>query len=163
MSDDKHDYPQAIDSLQTCIALLEHYKKAHYLSLALSLCASVVLLVAGLSQILSLYWFLTLSSVIVLGVLEIFFAIRVGFDINLLRYLLKNLQKDNRELDASLLALDNSLIRLNLLPSIKAGRSLDERLLGCLKLFKWQTLVSISQLAWVMIATCLYVLIWGFA
>ncbi len=126
-------------SLSSCIALLEQHKKIHGLSLPVTVVAVAILLAPlALSTSPSLLWLGITTTIILLGLAEIWFALRIGFD----QQLLASISADPSDLQR----LDQALIQLKLMPSSKAGRGLEERLQGCLRLLTWQGRVVVGQL-----------------
>ncbi len=135
-------------SIASCISLLAQANKFHYLSIGLTMSASIVLLVSGLLPQLSAIWFFILIVVVLLGVGEVYCAVRAGFDQRLLSLLVK----EYIDISDDLAQLDSALIGLKLLPQDKKGRDLAKRLLGCLKLFKVQLALCYLQLAAIVFA-----------
>lgn len=131
-----------INALTSCIALLEQYTRPHALSKLITLLSVLFLLYMGVTGVLSLFWLVALAGIIMLGAIEMVYAIRVGFDLALLR----KLAGQTDSIDAGLKAIDRALTQLNLLPSDKADRSLDVRLMGCMHLFKIQAVLFFLQL-----------------
>ncbi len=129
-------------SITSCVSLLEQSSKFHFLSIGLTMSASIILLAASVFSQLSNTWFIILFLVILLGAIEVFYAIRVGFDKRLLALLVI----DGVETDTLLTRLDEALTALKLLPKDKAGRDISKRLLGCIKLFKLQLGLCYLQL-----------------
>jgi hypothetical protein len=80
-----------------------------------------------------------LSVVMLAGIAEIYLAVRVGFDAALFR----QLAADPGGPD--LAALDGALVRLELLPPIKAGRPLPARLAAAQRLLRRQAVLVIVQ------------------
>jgi hypothetical protein len=77
--------------------------------------------------------------VALLGLGEIYLAIRVGFDAALFRQLASS--RNGFDLGR----LDRTLARLELLPEAKAGRAMDERIAGARGLLRWQGLLLAAQ------------------
>jgi hypothetical protein len=75
--------------------------------------------------------------VIGLGVAQAWLAVRVGFDAALLRDVANRTQ---------FAALDAALVALDLIPPEKAGRPLDERLRGAMRLMRLQGLCLGAQI-----------------
>jgi len=137
MSDNMND----INALTSCIALVEQHSKPHVLSKGITLIAVALLLYWGIMNTLALFGLLALVGIVVLGIIEMVYAIRIGFDLSLLR----KLAGKPGEIGSGLTAIDRALTQLHLLPSDKTGRSLDVRLQGCLRLFKIQIGVCVLQ------------------
>lgn len=98
----------------------------------------LVLAVLGSLDIVSL---VLLIIVIIAGIIEAIFSIRVGFD----NRLLHQITKDNHSSEKELALLDDALIYLELISTDKTGRGLKERLKGCIVLLKWQALLCSFQ------------------
>jgi len=137
-----------INLLSSCMALIEQHKKPHLLCWSITLIASALLLYFSILSTLSLFWIIALSVIIIIGWLETFYVMRIGFDLNLLNKLslLDKLPGHPDNMDSRLAALDQALMTLNLLPSAKESRSLEARLQGCMRLFKIQTALCIIQM-----------------
>lgn len=130
------------------VALLEQHEKIHRLSLALTLLAAIVFVVAVKGDFLSFGWAIALIAIFIMGGLELFYAIRVGFDLGILR----RLEQCKDEMPTALSLLDKALVRLNLINVEKSGRKLDQRLGACIRLFKIQLGLGIGQMAaWVVV------------
>ncbi len=139
------DKDTALASIASCAALLEQHAKIHWLSVATTLIATAILLAAPmLPGPLSSLWLLAILSVIAVGLAEVWFAVRVGFDHVLLTSVVISPDK--------LQDLDRALIGLKLMPASKAGRDLDERLRGVVRLLKYQAALLCTQLAVAVIA-----------
>lgn len=82
-----------------------------------------------------------LALVVVLGLAQAFYALRVGFDARLFEALGSGMPA------ATLDRLDAALIGLGLLPQAKAGRALEPRLAGAMRLMRWQAACLIGQLS----------------
>ena len=140
-----------ISPLSASIALLAQYEKPQRFSLLLTLAALVMLL---FSSTLSFYALLSVCVVVIAGMLQIVLAVRIGFDHALLKQLVAviNAEKEPVDLDSTLADMDNSLSALGLLADIKAGRTLNSRLKGCVRLFKMQFRLLVLQLAMLLVA-----------
>jgi len=150
------NYSQRV-MIASCIGLLEQYKTAANLSLIVSGSAIILLLLGGVVKLIDSYWFFALSAVIALGVAQTIYAIRVGFDIKLL----EQVMRFEGDTDSALSAMDQSLIRLGLIVSAKAGRPLAQRLLSCVGLFKRQLGLCMAQLAVVLLCAAVQLLLFG--
>lgn len=145
------DKDNALVRITACADLLAQHSKIHYLSVALTVGVMLTsLLLAGLG-LLSLAGMLGSLLVVVLGLAQLRSAVRVGFDTALLRQLAQSTLYAEQDLQS----LDHALIALQLMPAEKAGRSLDARLQGCLRLFKQQAVWCALQLL-----TLLCLVIW---
>ena len=140
---------QAICNINSCIALLAQHKKIHNLSLFLTIGAIVAMMFFMSSKLFSFLWFWPLLIIIIIGVFELIFAMRIGFDQALLNSLAKELYQKNDTITEQLHLLDNALIQLKLIPltmQSKTSRTLNERLLGCIHLFKKQIVLCGLQI-----------------
>lgn len=131
-----------INAIASCIALIEQYTKPHLLSVSVTLATIMLLIYLAIVNMLSGFWFIVLTLIILIGVLVMVYTIRIGFDLTLLR----QLEKQENNIDAGLMALDHSLTKLKLIPASKAGRNLNTRLQGCLGLFKTQVGLCVLQI-----------------
>lgn len=138
--------------INTTIALLGQHIKLQLLSVSTTLIALLLLLGLASTNNLSRYWLIALLLITLLGLLQSFYAIRVGFDLKLL----KQLREHPVDLDSAINDLDDSLKRLRLIPKNKPSRSIEERLLACVGLFKLQTLCCTLQLVTVPILVLLH-------
>lgn len=145
------------DAISSAIALLRQYKLLHGFSLMISLAGIVVLLFMALGHELSHYWIVVVVLVIVTGIVEIFLALRVAFDIELLKGLMHTQEQGGQ----ALARLDQSLVRLDLIGSDKTGRNLDSRLAGCFRLFRRQALICGLQVFILLLAALLQLFIPG--
>ena len=141
-----------INALTCCITLIEQYRKPHIFSNGIMLISIMLILFLAITNTLSLFWLLTLASIIVLGIVEMIYAIRVGFDLTLL----KKLANKNNSVELGLKEIDSALTQLRLLPSDKTDRNLDTRLRGCIYLFKTQVGLCVLQCLIVVSAAVLY-------
>ncbi|MCK5648740.1 MAG: hypothetical protein KAI22_07655 [Gammaproteobacteria bacterium] len=145
---------QAICNIKSCIALLAQHKKIHNLSLFLTIGAIVAMMFFMSSKLFSFLWFWPLLIIIVIGIFELIIAMRIGFDQALLNSLAKELYQKNDTITEQLHLLDNALNQLKLIPTsmqTKASRTLNERLLGGVDLFKKQFVLCGSQVIIVII------------
>ncbi len=145
---------QAICNIKSCIALLAQHKKIHNLSLFLTIGAIVAMMFFMSSKLFSFLWFWPLLIIIVIGIFELIIAMRIGFDQALLNSLAKELYQKNDIITEQLHLLDNALNQLKLIPTsmqTKASRTLNERLLGGVDLFKKQFVLCGSQVIIVII------------
>ena len=132
-------------ALRCCAALLEQHSKIHAVSGATTVAAALLLLASPMfpAALPSLcLW--ALAGVILFGLTEVWFAVRVGFDHALLTSVVSSPDK--------LQDMDRALIGLKLMPASKAGRDLDERLRGGVRLLKCQAALLCVQLAIAVIA-----------
>lgn len=120
--------------LNVCIYLLRQYMKLHVLSLGATLIAVLVLSHQSVSGELSLFWFIAFTGIIITGLVEHVYAVRVGLDV----LLLQHLQKEGRDIGIMLAEIDDSLANLRLQRSARRKAGLAQRLQGCLGLLKTQ-------------------------
>ena len=153
---------QAICNIKSCIALLAQHKKIHNLSLFLTISAIAAMLFFINSQLFSLIGFWPLLIIILIGIFELIIAIRIGFDQALLKSLARELYQKNDTITEQLHLMDNALSQLKLTPftftlpmkitaQTKTPRTLNERLQGCVHLFKKQFVLCCSQIFMVII------------
>ena len=81
-----------------------------------------------------------LALVVLLGLAELYFAIRVGFDAALFHRLAAVPEGFDRA------RLDRALSRLGLMPEAKAGRPIIERIAGARRLLAWQGMTLVAQI-----------------
>jgi hypothetical protein len=86
-----------------------------------------------------------LALVVLLGLIELYLAIRVGFDAALFRRLAAAPEGFDRA------RLDRALSRLGLMPEAKAGRPIIERIAGARRLLAWQGMTLFAQILLVLI------------
>ena len=127
--------------LNVCIYLLTQHMKIHVLSLGTTLAAVLVLLIQSVSGELSPYWLVTLAGIIIAGLLEHVYAVRVGLDV----LLLKHLQQEGLDIDTVIADIDASLVALRLRRSARFDTGLAQRLPGCLGLLKIQAGLTFLQ------------------
>ena len=122
--------------LEVITALLQQGRIIDRWSRLLTVAALILLLVTimmGAPKIV-------LALVVLAGIAEIYFAVRVGFDAALFERLREPAAMD-------LAALDAALVQLGLLPASRSGRPLDERIAGARRLFYKQGAALAIQLA----------------
>ena len=144
-----------LDTVRCCIALIEQHHKPHLLSTGITFVAVSIMLYMAIVNSLSPYWLVTLVGIVILGLLEIKYAVRIGFDILLLR----QLSNQTGNIDAGLNGIDHALMKLQLIPTDKSGKPLDTRLEGCLRLFKVQTGLCVVQIIVLVGAVTLHIAI----
>lgn len=147
---------QAICNIKSCIALLAQHKKIHSLSVFLTISAVAAILFFFInSKLFSLIWFWPLLIIIIIGLFELIITMRIGFDQALLKSLARELYQKNDSITEQLHLLDNALSQLKLMPlsltmnistQAKTSRTLNDRLLGCVNLFKKQIMLCCSQI-----------------
>lgn len=130
-----------INSIHSCIALITQHKTPHLLSVAVTFMACTMVLYIAVTDSISLFWVIAFSAIIFIGLVEMVTVIRIGFDV----LLLQNLGSHKQGLKPAMDLLDESLESLQLLPSGKAGRPLDTRLSGCIRLFRTQIILCSAQ------------------
>ncbi len=132
--------------LKLCAIFLSQHTKINNFSQLLSSLAAIGLLVMAATNKVSLAFILALLVVILLGIYETILAIRVGFDVEILNQLSLKEQVSSEDLEF----LDRSLVDIGLVKKLDGNpttRDLNTRLQACLKLFKYQALMLIVQLA----------------
>jgi hypothetical protein len=88
------------------------------------------------------FWGVTCGSgLLVLGLWQKYWAVRVAFDADLFR----RLAESAADLGERTQALDQALIALNLQPAERSGRTWDQRIAGALKLLRRQALLVAAQ------------------
>ncbi len=131
--------------LKLCTGFLSQHVKINRFSQILTSLAVFVLVILSATNKLSIALILVLIVVILLGIYETVLAIRVGFDVEILKQLSTKEQISTEDLES----LDRALVDLGLIKKSDPNpitRDLDSRLQACMKLFKNQTLVLILQL-----------------
>ena len=136
---------QASYNITSCAALLAQHKKVHTFSLFLTIGSITFMLFYLNSGIFSSLWLWPFLIIILIGFFELIIAMRIGFDQSLLKSLTEDLYKQNNTITEQLNLLDNALSLLKLIPSYKTSRTLNERLLGCVKLLKIQMFLCCCQ------------------
>ncbi len=141
------------EAVISCIAFIKQFKKPHFFSMALTFGAAVVLL--GLvfsSSSLNLYRLCCLSVIVLSGILEMVYAIRVEFDITLLNWFLGQTS-----------SIDNGLGETEQRPTDetcpkKSDSPLNACLNGCIRLFTTHAHICSIQVVIILcavIADCL--------
>jgi hypothetical protein len=121
-------------------ALLRQGRVIHLASCCCTLAAMIGALVARPHMLA----FALLVCAILLGAVQIYLAIRVGFDAALFKSLARNA--------IELSSLDQAMLALGLLPQRKAGRPLPARIAGARLLFHLQIAVTLGQFAAILAA-----------
>ena len=147
----QNENTNAIARISSCENLLTQHRSIHLLSCCLTAAATLALLFVLIMNNIAVFWLGTSILMIVLGVFETVLAVRIGFDAALLRQLGNRQSFSSKDLNE----LDQALMQLKLLPARKAGRPLEERLNGCLTLFKQQIWVCSLQLVTLASATAI--------
>jgi len=127
-------------TLEVASALLRQGQTIDRLSRLLTVAALALLIGASTFGDVSLGLAITLALAVLAGIAEVYYAIRVGFDVALFDRLREPATMD-------LAALDDALVRLSLLPSTKSGRPLELRIAGALGLFYRQGAALVIQVA----------------
>jgi hypothetical protein len=125
-------------TLEAASALLGQGRIIDRLSRLLTVAALSLLVGGGALAILSPALATTLTLAVLAGIVQTYFAIRVGFDAALF---------DRLRQTMDLAALDAALVQLGLLPAAKAGRPLDQRVAGAQRLFFRQGVALAIQVA----------------
>jgi len=134
------------DLAAAAAALLDQGQRADRLSRPITAASAIVLLLLpaflGPPPVL-----LTtiLALVVLLGLIELYLAIRVSFDAALFRRLAAAPEGFDRA------RLDRALSRLGLIPEDKAGRPIVERIAGARRLLAWQGMTLAAQILLVLI------------
>lgn len=140
------------DVLATAAALLDQGERIDGLSRAVTVTALAALAAFGLFDIETPASAALFASSVLMGLAELYLAIRVGLDAALFR----------RMADASaapdLARLDGTMTALGLLPAGKAGRPLDQRTNGACRLLRIQAILAAVQIALFMIGAVLAML-----
>lgn len=126
--------------LATASALLSQGRIIDRLSRLLTLASLGLLVGAAALVILSTKLAIALTLAVLAGVVQTYFAIRVGFDAALFDRLRQSAAVDLATLDAA-------LVQLGLLPTSKTGRPLDQRIAGAQRLFYRQGIALAIQVA----------------
>ena len=90
-----------------------------------------------------------LALVVLLGLVELYLAIRVGFDAALFH----RLAAAPEGFDCA--RLDRALSRLGLMPEAKTGRPIVERIAGARRLLAWQGMTLVAQVLLVLVGAAL--------
>ena len=90
-----------------------------------------------------------LALVVLLGLIELYLAIRVGFDATLFRRLAAAPEGFDRA------RLDRALSRLGLMPEARTGRPIIERVAGARRLLMWQGVTLAAQLLLILVGAAL--------
>jgi len=138
------------DLAAAAAALLDQGQRADHLSRLITAASALVLLllpsVLGPSSVL-----LTtiLALVVLLGLAELYFAIRVGFDAALFH----RWGAVPEGFDCA--RLDRVLLRLGLMPEARTGRPIVERIAGARRLLAWQGVTLAAQVLLVLVGAAL--------
>jgi hypothetical protein len=134
--------PETRHFLLAAAALLDQGATIDRLSRPLTIVALLGLL-AGLGVELGPLLTLGLLLVAIAGLIEAFFAIRVGFD----AVLFHRLADDDRRSGLDLRGLDGALVMLGLVPEAKTARPVDVRVRGARRLLTLQAVALALQIA----------------
>jgi hypothetical protein len=133
-------------------ALLDQGKRIDWISRALIVTALAALAAFGVFDVNKPGTAVLLASSALIGVAELYLAIRVGFDAALFR----------RMADApeapDFAKLDGALTMLGLLAAGKAGRPLGQRTSGTCRLFRYQTGLAAAQIILFLVGAALAML-----
>ena len=125
-------------------ALLDQGRAVDRLSRPVTIVALIGLLIApAMDSELSWRPVALAIAIILAGVAELYFAVRVGFDAALFHHLASAESPG----EAVFTATDAALAQLGLLPAAKAGRSVEARAAGAKRLFALQILACGIQVA----------------
>src|SRR3954447_26224039 len=133
------------DLAAAAAALLDQGRRADHLSRPITAASAVILLL--LPAVLGPPVLLTtiLVLVVLLGLVQLYFAIRVGFDAALFHRLAAAPEGFDRA------RLHRALLRLGLMPEARAGRPIDERIAGARRLHAWQGMTLAAQVLLVLV------------
>jgi len=132
--------PMAREVAATAAMLLDQGSSLDRLSRPLTVAALIGLLLAmALGGREAVMVIAALALVALAGIIEAYFAIRVGLDAALFRHLATSEAADPA-------ALDGALLRLRLMPETKAGRAALDRAVGARRLLHRQAAALIVQL-----------------
>lgn len=129
--------------VSTCRDLLAQHRSLHLLSCCFTTAATLALFFTLNMQVYPAYVSVLLIILILLGVVETFLAVRVGFD----RALLSQLVTKQEITENDLASLDEALVHTNLKSNPEKGRPLEARLDGSLRLFRQQAWFCGTQVA----------------
>ncbi|GGI84319.1 hypothetical protein [Shewanella gelidii] len=134
---------KSLTNTAVCIALLAEHHKVNILSTCLTLLSAGTIVLASLFEPLGVMALILLISILVLGVAQLFIAIRVGFDHQLLLSVSHTSDNFNDLLatEKEFMLLDRILVALKLVKNEPSNRVLNDRLLGCIQLFKQQSIL----------------------
>ncbi len=141
------------EAVTSCIAFIKQFKKPHFFSMALTFGAAIILM--GLvfsSSLLNLYRLCCLSVIVLSGILEMVYAIRVEFDITLLNWFLGQ----TNSIDTGLGETEQKPSGRT--PQKKSDSLLDARLNGSIRLFTTHVHICSIQVVIILgavIADCL--------
>lgn len=139
--------------LATTAALLDQGRRIDRLSRAMSVTALVSLLALGVTGAGSAASVAMLVVSVVIGVIELFFAMRVGFDAALFHRLAAATGAPD------IVNLDGALATLGLASPERAGRSIEQRTVGACRLLYRQGALAVLQLVVLLAAALLLALI----
>lgn len=127
--------------LQVTASLLRRGSSLDHLSTGLALLGALL----GLSQYVMTntggWGLIGGSSLLMLGLWQKYWAIRVAFDADLFEHLAAS----THDLGENTQSLDNALTALNLQPADRGGRAWNERITGARKLLRRQALLVAAQ------------------
>jgi hypothetical protein len=138
------------DLAAAAAALLDQGRRADHLSrLITAASALVLLLLPAVPGPRSVLLMTILALVVLLGLAELYFAIRVGFDAALFHRW--GAVPDGFDCAR----LDHALLRLGLMPEAKTGRPIVERIAGARRLLAWQGVTLALQVLLVLVGAAL--------
>jgi hypothetical protein len=134
------------DLAAAAAALLDQGQRADHLSRPITAAAVIVyLLLPAVLGPLPPVLATILALVAILGLVELYLAIRIGFDAALFH----RLAAVPEGFDCA--RLDRTLIRLGLTPEARAGRPIIERISGARRLLMWQGLILAAQVLLILV------------
>ena len=139
------------DLAAAAAALLDQGQRADHLSRLITAAAIVLLLLPSFLGPPPVLLTTILALVVLLGLVELYFAIRVGFDAALFHRW--GAVPDGFDCAR----LDRALLRLGLMPEAKTGRPIAERIAGARRLLAWQGVTLAAQVLLVLVGAALSV------
>jgi hypothetical protein len=133
------DDPTERDLAAVASALLDAGRRIDRLSRALTVASLIALLLLPAMPGTPPRLTLLSATVAIFGCVELYLAIRAGFDMALFR----RLAISDEQFDCA--RLDLALLRLGLIPPAKTGRPMAERVAGACRLLFWQGLALGAQ------------------
>lgn len=137
--------------IDVCIGALSEYSPPHVFASVLTV-SSVLLL--SLNLVVNIYTGLVpviaLLLVILLGIIEMLYAMRVRFDIKLLQKL-----THYDDIHRAVQEIDLALFYLKLIKSAENPATIQQRVAGCMALLRRQILLCLGQLAVILTAVAI--------
>jgi hypothetical protein len=133
------------DLAAAAAALLDQGQRADRLSRPITAASALVLLLPAFMEPPPVLLTTSLALIVLLGLVELYLAIRVGFDAALFRRLA--VAPDGFDCAR----LDRALSRLGLMPEARTGRPMIERVAGARRLLAWQGRTLAAQILLVLV------------